>query len=309
MVGALTGGWSASAAALAPLPPPPITLPTITLPIVTVPPVTVPPATTPAVTTPTVPIPPQVPPPPARTTTAVDAQPPPSQPRDDSGPAGVGRSSGEANQGARVETSREQASRLRLARMWFVVVLPGPSLVELAVNEVAPECRLVRRFRVRAHRGANRVRLARHPLGPGAYVVVARALPTGRIVGRARFAIGDRARSGGAADSCRREQGLGSASSPGRPPAGALPAAADPKQKQRSAHHRGVLGTKFGKGVLASAGGVPLWVYGLLALAVGLLAAAAALPKADSRGLSASLLAGSVGAGILLALTIVFSLG
>ena len=70
-----------------------------------------------------------------------------------------------------------------------------------------------------------------------------------------------------------------------------------------------MLGTKFGKGVLASAGDVPIWVYGLLALAVGLLAAAAALPKADSRGLSTSLLVGSVGAGILLALTIVFSLG
>src|SRR5262245_60671592 len=139
MVAALTGGWSASAAALPPLPPPPITLPTITLPIVTVPPVTVPPVTTPVTTTPTLPIPPQAPP----DTTTTDAHPPPSQPRDGSRPVGVGRSSGEASQGARAETSREQASRLRLAREWFIVFLPTRSLVELAVQEIAPECRLV----------------------------------------------------------------------------------------------------------------------------------------------------------------------
>jgi hypothetical protein len=61
--------------------------------------------------------------------------------------------------------------------------------------------------------------------------------------------------------------------------------------------------------MLPGVDGVPLWIYGLLALAVGLLAAGAALPKGEPRGLSASLLVGSVGAAILLGLTIAFSLG
>ena len=105
MVVALTAGWSTSAAALPPLPPPPITLPTLTLPTVTVPPVTVPPVTTPvvttpAVTTPTLPVPPQAPPAPrVPHVTPPTLQPPPSRPQSDSGPAGVGRSAGEANQG------------------------------------------------------------------------------------------------------------------------------------------------------------------------------------------------------------------
>ena len=70
-----------------------------------------------------------------------------------------------------------------------------------------------------------------------------------------------------------------------------------------------MLGAKFGKALLSGTNGVPLWVYGLLALAVGLLAAAAAFPKREPRGLSTSLLVGSVGAAILLGLTIVFALG
>jgi len=70
-----------------------------------------------------------------------------------------------------------------------------------------------------------------------------------------------------------------------------------------------VLGTKFGRAALSGVDGVPLWIYGLLVLAVGLLTAAGALPKAEPRGLSASLLIGSIGAAILLGLTIAFSLG
>jgi len=304
----LTAGWSGSAAALPPLLPPPVTLPTLTLPVVTVPSVSTPLVTTPAVTTPTLPDPPHAPPPPATPVTPVTQpalQPPPPQPRGDSRPVGVGRSTVEAGQG-RAETSREQASRLRLARQWFVVLLPGTSLVELAVHEVAPECRLVGRFRLRARRGVNRVRLGRHPTTPGTYVVVARSLPAGRIVGRARFVIGKR--DGRAVDSCRRGQGVGNAASPGRLAAGASPRSHDPRAPKQ-ARQRGVLGTRFGKAVLAGADGVPLWLYGLLAFAVGLLGAAAALPKAGPRGLSASLLVGSVGAAILLGLTIAFSLG
>jgi hypothetical protein len=54
---------------------------------------------------------------------------------------------------------------------------------------------------------------------------------------------------------------------------------------------------------------VPLWGYGLLALAAGLLGAAVVLRKARPGKSSAPLLAGSAGAAILLALTIVYALG
>ena len=55
---------------------------------------------------------------------------------------------------------------------------------------------------------------------------------------------------------------------------------------------------------LSLAEDVPLWVYVLLAFAIALLGAAAALPKSETAGLSASLLLGLVGATILLGLTL-----
>jgi len=336
MVVALTAGWSTSAAALPPLPPPPITLPTLTLPTVTVPPVTVPPVTTPvvttpAVTTPTLPVPPQAPPAPRVPRVRPPAlQPPPSRPQSDSGPAGVGRSAGEANQGGRAETSREQASRLRLARDWIahrgangerrttlVFILRRPALVEFAVIEVAPDCRRVGSFRVRGHRGVNRVRVpnrvGREPLAPGTYRVVARAIPGGRTVGRARLVVVDRAsrgeiRAARRADSCAPGSSVGT-SDPAQPPAGALSVPARPKSARHSARHHGVLGARFAKGAFSAAEDVPLWVYVLLALAIALLGAAASLPKSETVGLSASLLLGLVGATILLGLTITYALG
>ena len=75
------------------------------------------------------------------------------------------------------------------------------------------------------------------------------------------------------------------------------------------ARHHGVLGARFSKSALSAVEEVPLWVYALLALGVALLAAAAALPKGEAAGLSASLLFGLVGAAILLGLTIVYALG
>jgi hypothetical protein len=70
-----------------------------------------------------------------------------------------------------------------------------------------------------------------------------------------------------------------------------------------------VLGARFGRAALTGAEDVPLWVYGLLALAVGLLGAGVALGKTRPGKLAAPLLAGSAGAAILLALTIVYALG
>jgi len=333
MVVALTAGWSASAAALPPLPPPPITLPTLTLPTVTVPPVTTPVVTTPAVTTPTVPLPPQVPPAPKAPRVRLPAVPPPPSllhrgTAGDPGPAGAGESTDQSQQGARAETSREQASRLRLARDWIsrhgphgerrtrlVFILRRPALVEFVVLEVAPDCRRVGRFRVRGHRGVNRVqvptRVGREPLTPGTYRVVARAVPTGRTVGRARLIVVDRAnrgeiRAARRADSCAQDSSVGT-SDPVRPPAGGLSVPSRPKSARHPARHHGVLGARFSRSAISLAENVPLWVYALLALAVGLLGAAAAFPKGETVGLSASLLLGLVGATILLGLTYAYA--
>ena len=335
MVVALAAGWSASAAALPPLPPPPITLPTLTLPTVTVPPITTPVVTTPAVTTPTVPLPPHVPPAPKAPRVRLPAvPPPPSVPHGgragDSGPAGAGESTDQSQQGARAETSREQASRLRLARDWIsrrgphgerrttlVFILRKPALVEFVVLQMAPECRRVGRFRVRGHRGVNRIRLpsriGHEPLAPGTYTVVARAIPDGRTVGRARFVVVDRLsqreiRAARRADSCTQASGVG-ASDPARPPAGALSVPAAPKRARHPARHHKVLGARFVRSALSAAGDVPLWVNVLLGFAVALLVAAALLPKTETVGLSASLLLGLVGAMILLGLTITYALG
>jgi hypothetical protein len=70
-----------------------------------------------------------------------------------------------------------------------------------------------------------------------------------------------------------------------------------------------VLGTKFARRAFSVADDAAVWTYGLLAVAVGLLAAAAALPKGHSLGLSGSLVLGLVGTAILLGLTIAYALG
>lgn len=68
-----------------------------------------------------------------------------------------------------------------------------------------------------------------------------------------------------------------------------------------------MLGARFSRSAISLAESVPLWVYALLAFAVGLLGAAAALPKAETVGLSASLVLGLVGATILLGLTYAYA--
>lgn len=68
-----------------------------------------------------------------------------------------------------------------------------------------------------------------------------------------------------------------------------------------------MLGARFSRSAISLAEAVPLWVYALLAFAVGLLGAAAALPKGETVGLSASLLLGFVGATILLGLTYAYA--
>jgi hypothetical protein len=200
----------------------------------------------------------------------------------------------------------------------LIFVLRKSALVEFVVLEVAPDCRRVGRFRVRGHRGVNRVRVparvGRKPLARGTYRVVARAIPGGRTVGRARLVVVDRAsrdeiRAARRADSCAQHSSA-RASDAARPPAGALSVPARTKKSApHPVRHHGVLGAKFAKGAFSAAEDVPLWVYVLLALAIALLGAAASLPKSETGGLSASLLLGLVGATILLGLTITYAFG
>ena len=338
---ALMGGWVASAGADLK-----VTLPTVTLPTVTLPTVTLPTVTTPTVTVP--PVPPPPPAPPASitvpTVTLPSAHPPPPPGRGggggssggggsqgSSGSAGAGsgsagQSAGGTSSGRQAGTGTSRVYRLSLTRDWIsrtgphrhrhttlLFVLRGPALVEFVVLEVSPDCRRVGRFRVRGHRGVNRVRIparvGREPLAPGTYRVVAQAIPSGRTVGRARLVVVDREsrgqiRAARNADSCGEASSVG-ASDPARPPAGALTDPAGPKSAsaRHPAHHHGVLGARFGRTALSAADDVPLWVFGLLALGVALLAAAASLPKSETVGLSASLLLGLVGASILFGLT------
>jgi hypothetical protein len=344
---ALMGGWVASAGAdQAPLITlPTVTLPTVTLPTVTLPTVTLPTVTTPTVTVPPVPPPPPVPPaPPAPITvpsvTLPSAHPPPPGHAGGGGTSGggagsAGAGSGAAGQSGGTSSGRAAGSgtsgvyRFHLARDWvsrrgshrrttLLFTLRKPAFVEFLVLQVAPDCRPVGRFRVRGHRGVNRVRIpariGRKPLAPGTYKVVARAIPGGRTVGRTRLVVVDRANRGQIraarnANSCGPTSSVG-ASDPARPlpPAGALSDPAQPKGARHPARHHGVLGARFGRAALSAADDVPLWVFGLLAAGVALLAAAASLPKSETVGLSASILLGAVGATILLGLTITYAL-
>jgi len=326
MIVLLTAGWSASASALPRLPPPPITLPTVTLPIVTVPTVTVPPVTTPVVTTPAVTtpattptLPPQAPPPPRVPRGTPPARPPgPSVRRSPTGDATdrAGDRTGETTRGGRAETSREQASRLRLARdrarratLVFSLHKPGP--VELDVQQLAPDCRRVGRYRVRGHRGVNRVRLRTRlqprRFAPGTYSVVVRTAH--RTVGRLRFVV-DRSdvRVARGVNVCGQKTAIGATGTTTPPPAAALAAPRQATETSPPEHHRRALGARFVRSLgVGSAGDIPLWAYALVALAVALLVTAALLPRTKAR-LSSAILLAFVGAGIILLLTIAYAL-
>jgi len=207
-------------------------------------------------------------------------------------------------------------------RQWtnLVFVLHKPAVVGFVVVQVAPECRRIGSFRVRGHRGFNRVRLGdrvgRHLLGPGTYSIVTHPRPRTRKVDDTRLVVvrgtnRREIRAARSANACPRtasalfDVAFGpTGTAQARPPHASLAA----RHVSKADRRKGVLGANFDR-VLSSADHVPIWVFGLLALAVGLLGSAAALPKGHPRGLSASLLAGSVGAAILLVLTIVYALG
>jgi hypothetical protein len=349
MIAGLMAGWAASAAALPPVPPPPITvpsltLPTVTLPTVTVPTVTVPTVTVPTVTTPSVPQPPQAPPTPTVPgVTLPSAHPPPGvgggsssgsggssrgggsrAPRSAGAPGGAAQSSGGTVQSQRAGSSPTRVHRLHLVRDWIsrsgskkqrrttlIFVLRRPALVEFVVVQVSPDCRRIGRFRVRGHRGVNRVRLrsrvGRHSLAPGTYRIVARTLPGGRTVADTRLVVVERAsrreiRAARGANTCPPGAVLAAAGATGgrAAPKARRSAKAGSERSSQPSRHRGVLGARFARRAVSAAKVVPLWLYALVALAILLLAAGAFLPKARPAGLAASLVFGLTGAAVLL---------
>ena len=321
---------------LPPLPPPPITVPTLTIPTVTVPAVTVPP-----VPQPPVPQPPQAPPPPTApgiTLPSVNPPPPaagstsssggggPAAPVSPSAGGGDAQSSGTFTQSPRAGTSRSRVHGLHLTRDWIsiggpknqrrttlVFVLQKPALVELIVVRVSPDCRRIGRFRMRGHRGMNRIRLrgriGGHSLAPGTYTFFARTLPGGRTVVDTRLVVVQRSsrreiRAARDANVCPQASGFsGATSGAAQPTAGSRPETAVDKGMRRG-RDRGVLGERIARQTFSPPQGVPVWLIALSTIAVGFLLTAALHPKAAPRQLIASLALGMTGAVVLLLLVI-----
>jgi hypothetical protein len=326
---------------LPPLPPPPVTVPTVPVPPVTVPTVPVPP-----VTVPPVPRSPHVPPTPTVPRVTLPPLDPPTPPAIEGGtsssgggaPAASGspgatggdaQNTGTSAQGPRAWTGPARVNRLHLTRDWIsiggpkeqrrttlVFVLQRPALVEFIVVRVSPDCRRIGRFRVRGHRGVNRIPLGRsigrHSLAPGTYTFVARTLPAGRTLVDARLVVVQRSsrreiRAARDANTCARASDSGSGASSGAtgPEVGRPRDPAADKGIQRT-RDRGVLGERIARQALAYSPveGVPVWLLVLSTVAVGLLLTAALHPKAAPRQLIASLALGMTGAAVLLLLVI-----
>jgi hypothetical protein len=317
--------------------PPPITAPTLTIPTVTVPPVPVPPVKVPPVPRPprAPPPPPPVPgvtlpslnpPPPAAGSTSSSGGGGPAAPVSPRAEGGDAESSGTSARSPRAGTSRARVHRLQLTRDWIsiggtkqhrrttlVFVLRVPALVEFSVVQVSPDCRRIGQFRVRGHRGVNRIRLrgriGRHSLAPGTYTFVARTLPGGRTVVDTRLVVVQRSsrreiRAARDANACPRASGSAGGATSGAtdPPAGSHPETADDKGKRR-ARDRDVLGERIARLAYSPGEAVPVWLIGLSTLAVGFLLTAALHPKGP-RQVIASLALGMTVAAVLLLLAI-----
>ena len=250
-------------------------------------------------------------------------------------PGGAAQGSGGTIQSLRAGSSPTRVHRLHLVRDWIsrsgskkqrrttlVFILRRPALVEFVVVQVSPDCRRIGRFRVRGHRGVNRVRLrgrvGHHSLAPGTYRIVARTLPGGRTVADTRLVVVQHMsrreiRAARGANACPPGAVLASASAAGATGGLAAPKAhrsakAGSERSSQPRRHRGVLGARFTRRAVSAAKEVPLWLYVLVGLAVALLAAAAFLPKARPAGLAASLAFGLTGAGVLLVAMVAYVL-
>lgn len=213
----------------------------------------------------------------------------------------------------------------------LVFTLRKAGLVEFVVLQVAPECRRIGRFRVVGRPGVNRVRfrgrVGRKVLGPGTYRIKARVLPAGRALADTKVVVvaqPERAEiaSARSADACgswsqgqsrsSRSSSTAAKSSSGGP---ASPSRSKAEQKAPSARAHGVLGAKFTrKAIVDAITGIPPWLYGLLGLAIALLAVAALpLRATPSRGAAITLahhrgVVALGGAAMLVAVTVAYAL-
>jgi hypothetical protein len=192
----------------------------------------------------------------------------------------------------RLAVSRAWISRLGprvQRRTTFFFRLSHPTLVEFVLVRVAPDCRVVGRFRVNGRAGLNRVqfrgRIDRHVLRPGTYRVTARTLPPHGvkplgvrllvIVGRpnplpseiaAARASNVCATAGEATEYSAAAYGAASS----KPPQGPRASGREPS----FARIGGVLAEQFKKSIDAVKA-VPPFLFAVLAFAIALLALAA----------------------------------
>jgi len=221
---------------------------------------------------------------------------------------GARSSSGAADSSAQRHRTSSQSPtrvyRLRFSRDWIArrgprrrrqttltFTLRKPALVDFVVIQVAPECRRVGRFRVKGRAGRNRVRfrgrIGRRMLGPGTYRIRARTARGARVVD-ARLVIVKRANkneiaNARSADACASAAGhstsSGSTTGGGTGQASTSTVASSGsatsgKSATKSApRSHGVLGTHFTKAV-STVKSIPLILWVVLALAIGLLAVA-----------------------------------
>lgn len=343
LVAGLFAGWVASAGAdIPPLP----TVPTLPQ-VPTLPPI-VPPAPHPPQVPPVqVPQAPQVPP------VSRPALPVGGGSSGGSGgtsSSGGGSSAGTNSRGASGHSDSRPARvyRLHFSRNWIsrtgakqrrqtviVFTLRNAGVVEFVVNQVAPDCRRIGRFRVSGQTGVNYVRFRGHigrgVLPPGTYRIVARTLPGGRSLVDTKLVVVARPNSEdiaaaqganvcgseGGAQSTSSSTGGGASGATGGSAANSAPAKDSAEKRARAPRAHGVLGARFTKpatAVVDAVKSVPIWLFILLGLAIALLAVAALPLRAAPTRRGASTLAhrrgifALAGAAALVAVTVAYAL-
>lgn len=168
--------------------------------------------------------------------------------------------------------------------------------MEFVVIRVAPDCRPVGRFRVKAHAGQNRVgfrgRIKGRALRPGTYIIRARTLPARRALTETKLVIfkrrplSEELAAAQASNTCGGSDGdtsssstLGGGAGPGAGNQGKLQVkrggnGSEPIRVHTPKNPVGVLGVSFTRAADAAKEVSPL-LFVLLGIAIGLLAAAA----------------------------------
>lgn len=218
-----------------------------------------------------------------------------------------------------VSPSRQPFTRVRLAlsRVWisrsgprsqrrttFSFRLSRPTLVEFVLVRVAPDCRVVGKFRVNGRAGLNRVRfrgrIGHRVLRPGTYRVTARTLPPGgaKLLGVRLVIVGQpnplpsELAAARASNACATTGEVGEYSTTrygtasSRTPPGPRPSA----RESRLSRIGGVLAEQF-KGPINAVKAVPPFLLVVLAFAIALLGLAATPRQASPSARLQALLA------------------